>query len=63
MGQIIPAIATTSAAVAGLVVLELYKVVGGAQSLGAFRHSYLHLAENRFSRWVPHAPAIQTVSP
>uniref|UniRef100_A0A8C4M3X0 E1 ubiquitin-activating enzyme n=1 Tax=Equus asinus TaxID=9793 RepID=A0A8C4M3X0_EQUAS len=60
VGRIIPAIATTSAAVAGLVVLELYKVVGGAQSLGAFRHSYLHLAENRFSRWVPHAPAIQT---
>ncbi|XP_070431360.1 ubiquitin-like modifier-activating enzyme 7 isoform X5 [Equus przewalskii] len=60
VARIIPAIATTSAAVAGLVVLELYKVVGGAQSLGAFRHSYLHLAENRFSRWVPHAPAIQT---
>ncbi|XP_058414807.1 ubiquitin-like modifier-activating enzyme 7 isoform X2 [Diceros bicornis minor] len=59
VGRIIPAIATTTAVVAGLVVLELYKVVGGARSLGAFRHSHLHLAENRFSRWVPRAPDIQ----
>lgn len=63
MGQIIPAIATTTAAVAGLVGLELYKVVGGPRPLGAFRHSYLHLAENRFNRWVPRAPANQKVSP
>lgn len=60
VGQIIPAIATTTAAVAGLVGLELYKVVYGAQPLGAFRHSYLHLAENSFMRWVPSAPSIQT---
>ncbi|XP_004399311.1 PREDICTED: ubiquitin-like modifier-activating enzyme 7 [Odobenus rosmarus divergens] len=59
VGQIIPAIATTTAAVAGLVGLELYKVVGGPRPLSAFRHNYLHLAENRFSRWVPYAPAIQ----
>lgn len=63
MGQIIPAIATTTAAVAGLVGLELYKVVGTSWSLSAFRHSYLHLAENYFSRWIPRAPAVQTVSP
>lgn len=62
MGRIIPAIATTTAAVAGLLVLELYKVVGGPQPLGAYRHSYLNLAENRFDRWVPSAPTIQTVS-
>uniref|UniRef100_A0A8D1MK57 Ubiquitin-activating enzyme E1 C-terminal domain-containing protein n=1 Tax=Sus scrofa TaxID=9823 RepID=A0A8D1MK57_PIG len=59
VGRIIPAIATTTAAVAGLVCLELYKVVGGPRPLTAFRHSYLHLAENYFSRWVPSAPAIQ----
>ncbi|XP_011363035.1 ubiquitin-like modifier-activating enzyme 7 isoform X2 [Pteropus vampyrus] len=59
VGQIIPAIATSTAAVAGLVGLELYKVVGGPRPLSAFRHSYLHLAENYFSRWVPCAPAIQ----
>lgn len=63
VGRIIPAIATTTAAVAGLVCLELYKVVGGPRPLTAFRHSYLHLAENYFSRWVPSAPAIQKVSP
>lgn len=63
MGQIIPAIATTTAAVAGLVGLELYKTVGRPRPLRAFRHSYLHLAENHFSRWVPRAPATQTVSP
>lgn len=63
MGQIIPAIATTTAAVAGLVGLELYKVVGKPRPLRAFRHSRLHLAENYFSRWIPGAPAIRTVSP
>ncbi|XP_030743465.1 ubiquitin-like modifier-activating enzyme 7 [Echinops telfairi] len=60
VGKIIPAIATTTAAVAGLMGLELYKVVGGLTSLGAFRHSYLHLAENRLNRWVPPAPVPQT---
>nr|XP_055200566.1 ubiquitin-like modifier-activating enzyme 7 isoform X3 [Nyctereutes procyonoides] len=59
VGKIIPAIATTTAAVAGLVGLELYKVVGRPRPLSAFRHSFLHLAENRFNRWVPFAPAIQ----
>lgn len=63
MGQIIPAIATTTAAVAGLVGLELFKVVGGPRPLSAFRHSYLRLAENSFSRYVPGAPATQKVSP
>lgn len=63
MGQIIPAIATTTAAVASLVGLELYKVVSGPRPLRAFRHSYLQLAENRFERWEPCAPAVQKVSP
>lgn len=60
VGQIIPAIATTTAAVAGLVGLELYKVVGKPRPLRAFRHSRLHLAENYVSRWIPGAPAIRT---
>ncbi|XP_010345449.1 ubiquitin-like modifier-activating enzyme 7 isoform X2 [Saimiri boliviensis] len=60
VGQIIPAIATTTAAVAGLVILELYKVVGGPRPRSAFRHSYLHLAENYLIRYMPFAPAIQT---
>ncbi|XP_012590485.1 PREDICTED: ubiquitin-like modifier-activating enzyme 7 isoform X2 [Condylura cristata] len=60
MGQIIPAIATTTAAVAGLMGLELYKVVDSPRPLGAFRHSYLQLAENMFSRWVPPAPDSHT---
>ncbi|XP_023375342.1 ubiquitin-like modifier-activating enzyme 7, partial [Otolemur garnettii] len=60
VGQIIPAIATTTTAVAGLVCLELYKVVDKPRPLGAFRHSYLHLAGNYFSRSVPLAPATHT---
>ncbi|XP_047420189.1 ubiquitin-like modifier-activating enzyme 7 isoform X2 [Sciurus carolinensis] len=60
VGQIIPAIATTTAAVAGLLGLELYKVVYGTRPLGAFRHSYLYLAENNFMRWVPSPPTTQS---
>lgn len=63
MSQIIPAIATTTAAVAGLLGLEMYKVVGSPRPVGAFRHTYLDLAGNRLERSVPSAPAIQNVSP
>ncbi|XP_051060609.1 ubiquitin-like modifier-activating enzyme 7 isoform X2 [Phodopus roborovskii] len=59
MGRIIPAIATSTSVVAGLLGLELYKVVSGPRPLGAFRQSYLHLAENYFTRSVPSAPALQ----
>ncbi|XP_055985491.1 ubiquitin-like modifier-activating enzyme 7 [Sorex fumeus] len=59
LGQIIPAIATTTAAVAGLLGLELYKLVDGPRPLHAFRNSYLHMAENSLCRQVPFAPAIQ----
>ncbi|XP_008155725.2 ubiquitin-like modifier-activating enzyme 7 [Eptesicus fuscus] len=60
VGQIIPAIATTTAAVAGLLGLELFKVVAGPRPRSAFRHSYLRLAANSYSRYVPRAPAVHT---
>lgn len=60
VGRIIPAIATSTAVVAGLLGLELYKVVSGLRSHGTFRHSYLHLAENHFIRSAPSAPAVQS---
>ncbi|CAO2633600.1 Ubiquitin-like modifier-activating enzyme 7 [Lemmus lemmus] len=60
VGQIIPAIATSTAVVAGLLGLELYKVVSGPRPLDTFRQSSLHLAENNFIRAVPSAPANQS---
>lgn len=60
ISRIIPAIATSTAVVAGLLGLELYKVVSGPPPLGTFRHSYLHLAENHFIRSAPSAPAMQS---
>ncbi|KAI1892718.1 hypothetical protein AGOR_G00136430 [Albula goreensis] len=43
-GRIIPAIATTTAAVAGLMCLELYKVVQGHRKTSSFRSAYINLA-------------------
>ncbi|XP_067417341.1 ubiquitin-like modifier-activating enzyme 7 [Emydura macquarii macquarii] len=55
-GRIVPAIATTTAAVAGLACLELYKLVWGQQDLSSYRNSFLQLSEPLLLRMPPQSP-------
>jgi len=58
-GKIIPAIATTTAAVTGLVILELFKMVQG-KGLEAFRTRGINLAVNVFSSFEADPPRTKT---
>ncbi|XP_040891055.1 ubiquitin-like modifier-activating enzyme 1 [Toxotes jaculatrix] len=55
-GRIIPAIATTTAAVAGLMCLELYKLVLGHQNISFYRTAYINLAVQYFVLSQPSRP-------
>uniref|UniRef100_A0A670HU54 Ubiquitin like modifier activating enzyme 7 n=1 Tax=Podarcis muralis TaxID=64176 RepID=A0A670HU54_PODMU len=53
VGRIVPAIATTTTAVAGLVCLELYKLVWRHRRLSSYRNSFLQLSEPLLNRFQP----------
>lgn len=54
-GKIIPAVATTTAAVTGLVVLELFKILQG-KPLEAFRNGNFDIGSNTYMMFEPCAP-------
>ncbi|KAM6470755.1 ubiquitin-like modifier-activating enzyme 7 isoform 1-T2 [Liasis olivaceus] len=53
VGQIVPAIVTTTAAVAGLTCLELYKLVWQHKDHSSYRHSFFQLSEPLLHRSEP----------
>ncbi|XP_032405028.1 LOW QUALITY PROTEIN: ubiquitin-like modifier-activating enzyme 1 [Xiphophorus hellerii] len=61
-GRIIPAIATTTAAVAGLMCLELFKLIQGHKKIDSYRTAYLNLAVQYFVLSQPCRPQSFTVA-
>uniref|UniRef100_A0AAY4C2V2 E1 ubiquitin-activating enzyme n=1 Tax=Denticeps clupeoides TaxID=299321 RepID=A0AAY4C2V2_9TELE len=59
-GRIMPAIATTTAAIAGLMCLELYKLVQGHRRIESYRSSFLNLAIQTYSLFIPSKPRLFT---
>ncbi|KAF7664666.1 hypothetical protein LDENG_00169960 [Lucifuga dentata] len=61
-GRIIPAIATTTAAVAGLMCVELYKVVQSHRKISSYRSAFVNLAVSYFVLSHPSRPQHFTVA-
>ncbi|XP_051986480.1 ubiquitin-like modifier-activating enzyme 1 [Xyrauchen texanus] len=61
-GRIIPAIATTTAAIAGLMCLELYKLIQGHRQIKSYRNAYVNLATQYFVLSQPRASPTFTVA-